>query len=132
MLQKTRKGRIRGVKFFNELPHLYSHKLVLTEAGRLTTNQIEAARRIISKQVKRVGTYKIHVRASTSVSTKPSEVRMGKGKGAIDYYIARVKAGQLLFTIRGLNSIESYRTFLRASRKLPLKIKIITASGVID
>jgi large subunit ribosomal protein L16 len=128
---KDRKGKARDVKLFNPAPHQSSHKMMSLQAGRLTSNQIEAARRVISKQVKRIGRYKIHIHPLTSVSSKPSEVRMGKGKGSIDYYICRVKAGQLLFSVQGVSPILTRNLFLKASRKLPVKIKIIDSEAVV-
>lgn len=133
MFIKDRKGRIRGVNIFNTIAHKENHKLITTQCGRITQTQIEAARRVIAKQVKRKAKYKSHIRANTSVSTKPSEVRMGKGKGAIDYYICRVKAGQLIFSIDGIIPIISAKSmFLRAARKLPVKIKIIYGDNKIN
>ncbi len=127
MFTKQAKGRIRAVKLFSEKHFLTHHGLAAMQCGRVTANQIEAARRVISKSVKKVGTYKIHIRPTISVSKKPAEVRMGKGKGAIDHYISRVKAGQVLFTIQGLPLLLAQTTLLKASRKLPLKIKIINS-----
>ena len=100
---KDRKGRIRGMKHPRPSDMQWEHILRTSQSGRLTAPQIESARRIIAKRVKKIGTYKIHVIHSTSVTKKPSEVRMGKGKGAIDHYIARVKAGQILLSIQGVS-----------------------------
>lgn len=127
MFVKDRKGRIRGVKLFNQFPHMDSQKMIAVQPARITSSQIEAARRAISKSVKRVGKYRVHIQPVTTVSSKPSEVRMGKGKGAIEYNVARVKAGQLLFSVTGLSFLQSIAIMRRASRKLPLKIKIIQA-----
>lgn len=125
MFTKHAKGRIRGVKLFNENHFINNHGIASLQCGRITANQIESARRVISKSVKKLGSYKIHIRPTTSVSKKPAEVRMGKGKGGIDHYVSRVKAGQVLFTIEGLPSLLAQATLLKASRKLPIKIKII-------
>jgi large subunit ribosomal protein L16 len=127
MFVKDRKGRIRGVKLFNQFPHMDWQKMIAVQPARITSSQIEAARRAISKSVKRVGKYRVHIQPVVTVSAKPSEVRMGKGKGSIDHNIARVKAGQLLFSINGLSSLRALAIMRRASRKLPLKIKIIQA-----
>jgi large subunit ribosomal protein L16 len=130
MFTKDRKGRIRGVKLFKEIPHINNHKLITVQCGRVTETQIEAARRVISKQVKKKAKYKLHIHPSISVSSKPSEVRMGKGKGSIDHYISRVRAGQIIFSVEGtVPTIAIRNMFLKASRKLPVKIKIIYATN---
>lgn len=125
MFTKNSKGRIRGVKLYHPSNISNQQAIITLQSGRLTVNQIEAARRVISKSVKKIGTYNIHIKPSTSVSKKPSEVRMGKGKGAIDRYVSRVKSGQLVFTLKGIGKQLAYNALLKASRKLPIKVKII-------
>jgi large subunit ribosomal protein L16 len=124
---KDRKGRIRGMKHPRPSDMQWEHILRTSQSGRLTAPQIESARRIIAKRVKKIGTYKIHVIHSTSVTKKPSEVRMGKGKGAIDHYIARVKAGQILLSIQGVSPEIAKSLFEKVQYKLPLQTVINTS-----
>lgn len=132
MFTKCRKGRVRGMQL---LPNFYtatktqdntSYLLIALESARITSPQLESARRVISKQIKKVGIYKAHIKPSTSVSAKPSEVRMGKGKGAISHYISRVKAGQTIFSIECsvLTSMAIQNILKKAAHKLPLDVKI--------
>lgn len=95
------------------------------QSGRLRTRQIEAARRLIAKRTKKIGTYKVHINPVIGVSKKPLEVRMGKGKGALDHYIARIKGGQILFTIAGISPPMAKAILKAAKYKLPLQTKII-------
>jgi large subunit ribosomal protein L16 len=132
MFVKDRKGRIRGVKLYKPSVFNENHRMICLQSSRVVANQIESARRVISKKIKKIGVYRVHIRPTTSVSAKPSEVRMGKGKGSIDHYISRVKAGQLLFSIGGsVSPIIANEVFLKASKKLPLKIKIICSKRTL-
>nr|YP_010952455.1 ribosomal protein L16 [Ancyromonas sigmoides]WMQ52559.1 ribosomal protein L16 [Ancyromonas sigmoides] len=118
---KDRKGRIRGIKLHKPQEQIFEHILRTSQPGRLTAQQIEASRRILSKKLKKQGSYRIHVHPSISVSKKPSEVRMGKGKGAVDHFIARVKAGQILFSIQNVNASIAKTLFVKVSYKLPIQ-----------
>lgn len=121
---KDRKGRTRGIKKINPKESIqFEHLLRSTQAGRITAQQLESSRRIIAKHIKKLGTYRIHVYPSISVSKKPSEVRMGKGKGAIDHHIVRIKAGQLLFSIQGVSSTIAKDVFSRVKYKLPVQVQ---------
>lgn len=125
---KDRKGRSRKIYYHDLHAHTgNSHVLRSLQAGRLTTFQIEASRKIIAKIMKRIGTYKVHVKPVIGVSRKPAEVRMGKGKGAVDHYVSRIKAGQLLFSIQS-NSVDNEvakTIFKKAQYKLPVKTIIM-------
>lgn len=118
---KDRKGRIRGMKSHKPHENLWENVMRSSQSGRLTAQQIEASRRILSKRLKKQGSYHIHIHPSISVSKKPSEVRMGKGKGAIDHHICRVKAGQILFSIQGVTPALSKLLFKKVSYKLPIQ-----------
>ena len=118
---KDRKGRIRGMKSHKSHENLWENVMRSSQSGRLTAQQIEASRRILSKRLKKQGSYHIHIHPSISVSKKPSEVRMGKGKGAIDHHICRVKAGQILFSIQGVTPALSKLLFKKVSYKLPIQ-----------
>jgi large subunit ribosomal protein L16 len=132
MFTKDRKGRVCGVKIYDEVPFFNSHKLISVAASRLTKEQLESARRVISRQIKRIGKYKIHVSPTVSVSAKPSEVRMGKGKGAIDHYIARIQAGQIIFSLEGVSPSVAENVLLKASRKLPMKTNMVQAGILLQ
>jgi len=132
MFTKNRKGRVCGVKLYDEVPFFHSHKLISLSSYRLTKAQLESARRVISRQIKRIGKYRIHVSPTVSVSAKPSEVRMGKGKGAIDHYIARIKAGQVIFSLEGVSSAIAGSVLLKASRKLPMRTDVVQAATLLQ
>lgn len=119
---KDRKGRIRGIKLHKPHEERWEFVLRASQSGRITAQQIEASRRILAKRLKKQGTYHIHIYPSVSVSKKPSEVRMGKGKGAIDHHIARVKAGQILFSVQKIPSSVAKMLFNKVGYKLPVQV----------
>jgi large subunit ribosomal protein L16 len=98
------------------------------ESGRLRLNTIEAVRRVITRKLKRSGQVWIRVYPDISVSAKPLEVRMGKGKGAPSYWICRIKAGQLLYEIDGVSPLIAKQASLLAASKLPFAIRFSTSN----
>jgi len=94
-------------------------------SGRFKANQIEAARRCISKNLKRDGKLWIRVFPQIPVSSKPAEVRMGSGKGAVSYWMCRVKPGLMLFEVDGVSEDVAIKALERASAKLPFQTKIV-------
>ena len=103
--------------------------LKATERARMTAREIEAARRAMARHVKRGGQIWIRVFPDVPVSSKPTEVRMGKGKGSTEFWAARVKPGRILFEIDGVND-ETAREALRlGAAKLPIKTKIVQRLG---
>ena len=94
------------------------------EYGRITARQIETARRAISKRVKNTGKFWICIYPSKPVTRKPNEVRMGKGKGSVSFWVAVIKPGKILFEIEGVNKTIANKVFLAVSNKLPIKISL--------
>jgi large subunit ribosomal protein L16 len=95
------------------------------EGGYITSKQIEAVRKTIIKQIKKIGKLYIRIFPYLGVTNKPAETRMGKGKGNIAYWVAPVKAGKILFEISGISRDKAKEIFLLGAAKLPIKIKFI-------
>jgi len=95
----------------------------------MTARQIEAARRTITRHLKRVGRVWIRVFPDVPVSKKPAEVRMGSGKGTPEFWICRIKPGRILFEIDGVNRAIAQEAFMLAAAKLPIKTKVIGRLG---
>lgn len=127
--RKAHKGRIHGnAKGGFEL-NFGQYGLKALEPERLTARQIEAARRAITRHVKRVGRLWIRVFPDVPVSAKPAEVRMGKGKGSVEFWACRVKPGRILFEMDGVPADLAREAFERGAAKLPIKTKIVTRVG---
>ncbi len=94
------------------------------EYGRITARQIETARRAISKRVKNTGKFWICIYPSKPVTRKPNEVRMGKGKGSVSFWVAVVKPGKILFEIEGVTKTIANKVFSAVSNKLPIKVNL--------
>ena len=94
-------------------------------SGRLKSNQIEAARRSISKNLKREGKLFIRVFPQIPVSSKPAEVRMGSGKGSTSYWMCRVRPGLMLFEVDGVPEVVALKALAKASAKLPFQTKVV-------
>ena len=123
--KKSFKGRIYGLETKANQLIFGSVGLKSLEIGRITSKQIEATRRVISRKLKRLGKVHIRIFPYTPISRKPIEVRMGKGKGAVDFWVAKVKPGQILFEIQGIKESLCISTFKSASQKLPVNTKIV-------
>jgi len=102
-----------------------SYGLKAMEAGWITSRQIEAARITISRRVRKFGRMWIRIFPDKSITKKPAETRMGKGKGAPEYWVAVVKPGRILFEIDGLDQKEAEEAFRLCSHKLPIKTKTV-------
>lgn len=123
--RKMHKGRIHGnAKGGTELS-FGSYGLKALTPDRITARQIEAARRAITRQMKRAGRVWIRIFPDVPVSDKPAEVRMGKGKGSIEYWCARVKPGRVMFEIEGVDEETAREAFALGAAKLPIKTKFI-------
>ena len=96
----------------------------------MTARQIEAARRAITRHLKRLGRVWIRVFPDVPVSTKPAEVRMGSGKGTPEFWVARVHPGRIMFEIDGVPETVAREAFALAAAKLPIKTKVVTRLGV--
>ena len=102
-----------------------TYGLKAMEAGWITSRQIEAARITISRRVRKVGRMWIRIFPDKSITKKPAETRMGKGKGAPEYWVAVVKPGRILFEVDGVNETLAREALYKATAKLPIKTKFI-------
>ncbi|WP_333868126.1 50S ribosomal protein L16 [Cypionkella sp.] len=123
--RKQHKGRIHGEAKGGFLLNFGSFALKATEPERVTARQIEAARRAITRHMKRQGRVWIRIFPDTPVSSKPTEVRMGKGKGSTDYWAARVKPGRIMFEIDGVSEIIAREALRLGANKLPVMTRIV-------
>ncbi|XBC38653.1 MAG: 50S ribosomal protein L16 [Buchnera aphidicola (Melaphis rhois)] len=123
--RKMHKGRNRGYAIGSNIS-FGSYGLKAIERGRLKSSQVEAARRSISRFVKRQGKIWIRVFPDKPITQKPLEVRMGKGKGNVEYWVALVKPGTMLYEISGVSEEISREAFKLASSKLPIKTIFVT------
>jgi large subunit ribosomal protein L16 len=127
--RKQFKGRIKGDAKGGSDLNFGSYGLKALEPDRITARQIEAARRAITRHIRRQGRLWIRVFPDVPVSSKPAEVRMGKGKGAPEYWAARVKPGRILFELDGVPGPLAAVAFSRAMEKLPIKTKVVARLG---
>jgi large subunit ribosomal protein L16 len=127
--RKAFKGRIHGVAKGGFELNFGQFGLKALEPERITARQIEAARRAMTRHMKRAGRVWIRIFPDVPVSKKPTEVRMGKGKGAPEYWAARVKPGRILFELDGVPGPIAAVAFSRAAEKLPIKTKVVARLG---
>jgi large subunit ribosomal protein L16 len=127
--RKAHKGRIHGTAKGGFELNFGSYGLKAVEPGRITARQIEAARRAITRHMKRVGKVWIRVFPDVPVSRKPAEVRMGSGKGSPEYWVARIHPGRIMFEIDGVQKNLAIEAFALASAKLPIKARFVTRLG---
>lgn len=95
------------------------------ESAKLNSRQIESARKVITRYMKRAGKLWIKVFPHTPITKKPAEVRMGKGKGSVEYYVAKIKPGRIIFEIDGIDDDAAILSLEKAAAKLPFKTKIV-------
>ena len=123
--RKAHKGRIRGVATSGATLAFGQYGLKAMEPERVTARQIEAARRALTRHMKRSGRVWIRIYPDVPVSKKPLEVRMGSGKGAPEYWVARVKPGRILFEVDGIPLALAREALTLAAAKLPIKTRFI-------
>lgn len=123
--RKLHKGRNRGLAAGTEVS-FGTFGLKATGRGRLTARQIEAARRVIARTVKRQGQLWIRVFPDKPITEKPLSVRMGKGKGSVEYWVALIQPGKVLYEIAGIPEELAREAFHKASAKLPFKTTFVT------
>ena len=128
--RKAFKGRNTGVSKGGTALNFGSHGLKATEPERVTARQIEAARRAITRHMKRQGRVWIRVFPDLPVTKKPTEVRMGSGKGAPEYWAVRIKPGRIMFEVDGVSSETAKEALTLGAAKLPVKTRIITRLGI--
>lgn len=124
--RKPHRGRLRGVATRGNTIAFGDYGLQALEPVWLTSRQIEATRRTITRDVKRVGKLWVRVFPDKSISKKPPETRMGSGKGAPDHWVAVIKPGHILFEMAGVTQDEAYEAMKKASYKLPIKTKFVS------
>jgi large subunit ribosomal protein L16 len=124
--RKAHKGRIHGIATSGITLAFGQFGLKAMEPERLTARQIEAARRALTRHMKRAGQVWIRVYPDTPVSKKPLEVRMGSGKGSVEYWVARVKPGRILFEVDGIPVELAKEALTLAAAKLPIKTRFIS------
>jgi large subunit ribosomal protein L16 len=122
--RKQFKGRIRGSESSPSLGK-GSFGLKALESGRISARQIEATRRAMTRKMKRKGRVWIRIFPSTPITSKPVEVRMGKGKGNVDYWVCPVRQGRILYEIGGVSSEVALQALRAGAAKLPLLTKVI-------
>ena len=124
--RKQFKGRIHGTSKGNTQLNFGSYGLKAVEPERITARQIEACRRAITREMKRQGRVWIRIFPDVPVSDKPAEVRMGKGKGAVEYWAARVAPGRIMFEIDGVSDEIARSALSLGAAKLPIKTRVVT------
>jgi large subunit ribosomal protein L16 len=127
--RKAHKGRVHGNAKGGFTLNFGAFGLKALEPTRMTARQIEAARRTITRHLKRVGRVWIRIFPDVPVSKKPAEVRMGSGKGTPEFWVCRIKPGRILFEIDGVNRAIAQEAFTLAAAKLPIKTKVIGRLG---
>lgn len=124
--RKQQKGRNRGLALSANRVSFGEYGLKSIGRARITARQIEAARRAITRHVRRGGKLWIRIFPDVPVTKKPLEVRMGKGKGNVEYWVAKVQPGRMLYEIEGVPENVAREAFRRASAKLPVKTVFVT------
>ena len=127
--RKAHKGRIKGLAKGGFTLTFGAVGLKALEPERVTARQIEAARRAITRAMKRQGRVWIRIFPDVPVSTKPAEVRMGSGKGAPDFWVVRIKPGRIMFELDGVPNTVAREALALGAAKLPIKTKIVTRLG---
>jgi large subunit ribosomal protein L16 len=130
--RKQQKGRIKGLAHRGSEISFGSFALKTVDAGRITSRQIEAARIAMTRYMKREGKVWIRIFPDKPITSKPAEVRMGKGKGALDYWVACVKPGRIMFEMDGV-PFETAKEALRlAAQKLPVMTKTVVRKDYVE
>lgn len=123
--RKAFKGRIHGLASSGTTVSFGSYGLKAVEPARITARQIEAARRAITRHIRRVGRVWIRIFPDIPVSKKPAEVRMGSGKGSPEFWVCRVKPGRIMFELDGVATEVAEKAFELAAAKLPIQTRFV-------
>lgn len=123
--RRVQKGRIKGLAQRGSTISFGSFGIKSLETGRITSRQIEAARIAMTRYMKREGQVWIRIFPDTPITSKPAEVRMGKGKGALDHWVCKIKPGRILYEIEGVSMEIAQEALRLASQKLPMKCKFV-------
>jgi large subunit ribosomal protein L16 len=129
--RKQMKGRMRGKAYRGSDLNQGEFGLQATECGWLTSRQIEAARIAITRYVKRGGKLWIRIFPDKPITKKPAETRMGTGKGNVEYYVAVVKPGRMLYELAGVDDASAQKAFGLAAHKLPVSTKMVKRSSML-
>ena len=124
--RKQMKGRNRGLAHRGSNVSFGEFGLKATDRGRLTARQIEAARRAMTRHIKRGGKIWIRVFPDKPITTKPLEVRQGKGKGNVDYWVCQIQPGRILYEMEGVSEEVAREAFRLAAAKLPFGTKFVS------
>jgi large subunit ribosomal protein L16 len=124
--RKVQKGRNRGLALRGSNVSFGEFALKAVERGRITARQIEAARRAMTRKVKRGGKIWIRLFPDKPITEKPLEVRQGKGKGNVEYWVAEIKPGKVLYEMEGVPEELAREAFRLAAAKLPIKTVFVT------
>lgn len=124
--RKQHKGRNEGLAYKGSSISFGSFALKSMEFSRLTSRQIEAARIALTRNMKREGKVWIRIFPDKPLTSKPAEVRMGKGKGAVDHYVCQIQPGRVLFEVEGVSQELAYESLRLAAQKLPIVCKPVT------
>ncbi|CAI3791325.1 MULTISPECIES: 50S ribosomal protein L16 [Rheinheimera] len=124
--RKVHKGRNRGLALVGDKVSFGTYALKAVERGQMTSRQIESARRAMTRAVKRVGKIWIRVFPDKPMTEKPLEVRMGSGKGSVEYWVCQIKPGKVLYEMDGVSEELARHAFALASAKLPFKTTFVT------
>ncbi len=128
--RKQQKGRNRGLASRGNKVSFGEFGLKATGRGRLTARQIEAARRAMTRHARRGGKVWIRVFPDKPITKKPLEVRQGKGKGSVEYWVAQIKPGRVLYEMEGVSEDVARRAFELAAAKLPFSTTMVTRSAM--
>jgi len=124
--RKMQKGRNRGIAHRGSTVSFGSFGLKTLDSGRITSRQIESARIAMTRHMKREGQVWIRIFPDKPITSKPQEVRMGKGKGALDHYVAVVRPGRIMFELDGVTPTVAKEALRLAAQKLPVQTKFVT------
>lgn len=128
--RKVQKGRRRGLAHRGSTISFGDYGIIATEVGWITSRQIEASRVAITRTMKRSGKLWIRIFPDKPITKKPAETRMGKGKGAPEYWVAVVKPGRIMFEFEGIDMDLAKTAMKLVGHKLPIKVKLITREGL--
>lgn len=128
--RKQQKGRNRGLAQVSNRVSFGQFGIKATSRGRITARQIEAARRAITRHVKRGGKLWIRIFPDVPITKKPVEVRMGKGKGNVEYWIAQIQPGRMLYEIEGVTEEVAREAFRLAAAKLPVQTSFVSRTVI--
>jgi len=124
--RKQHKGRNTGLALTGNKVSFGDFGLKAVGRGRITAKQIEAARRVMTRHIKRGGRIWIRIFPDKPITKKPAEVRMGKGKGSVEFYVAEIQPGKMLYEMDGVSEVDAREAFRLAAAKLPLLTSFVT------